>query len=256
MSPEPRAPGTLLLVPVPIDPEADMASALTAPGLARIRALRHFVAENARTARRFLAAALDCPIQQVSFTELSEHTPEAGLDDLLAPLLAGHDCGLVSEAGCPGIADPGAALVSRAHARGLRVEPLAGASAIVLAIMASGLAGQAFRFVGYLPQDAGARAERLRALEADSVRRRESVWCIETPYRNRALWTALLETLGPGTRLAVSVGLCGPDALSLTATVAEWRGLPAPDLERRPAVFGLQAAGVSEPVRRPARRRT
>lgn len=255
MSPEPQATGTLVLVPVPIDPAAGMATILGAEALARIRPLRHFIAENARTARRFLAPVLDVPIQQVTFAELNEHTPESALAGLLEPLRAGHDCGLVSEAGCPGVADPGANLVARAHAQGISVLPLPGPSAILLAIMASGLDGQAFRFVGYLPQDAAARASRLRILEADSAQRRESAWFIETPYRNGALWSTLLETLQPDTRVSVSAGLGTATAASLTRSVAQWRHHPSPDLERRPAVFGLQATPLSAPAR-PRPRRT
>lgn len=242
---ESATPGTLILVPVPIDPGAGMAAALTANGLERIRGLRHFVAENPRTARRFLSQALQAPIQQVTFTELNQHTPESDLDRLLAPLFEGFDCGLVSEAGCPAVADPGAALVARAHARGVRVEPLVGASALLLALMASGLSGQAFRFVGYLPREAAARTASLRTLESESARRQESVWFIETPYRNLALWSALMETLDPRTRLALSAGLGSASSLSLTASVADWRRKPAPEMDRRPAVFGLQAPPLS-----------
>jgi len=245
MCPEDAGHGSLVLAPVPIDPGATMATALTAVGLQRIRGLRHFVAENPRTARRFLAPVLEAPIQQVAFAELSQHTPESQLDQLLAPLLEGVDCGLVSEAGCPAVADPGAALVARAHARGLRVEPLVGASALLLAVMASGLNGQAFRFVGYLPRDAAARISSLRALETESARRQESVWFIETPYRNLALWPALLDTLAPQTRIALSAGLGTPAALSLTASVDHWRRMPTPAIDRLPAVFGVQAPPLS-----------
>jgi 16S rRNA (cytidine1402-2'-O)-methyltransferase len=255
MSPDSGAPGTLVLVPVPIDPEARMDSVLGADALARIRGLRHFIAENPRTARRFLAPVLATPIQEVSFAELSEHTPESALDALLAPLLAGNDCGLVSEAGCPAVADPGANLVARAHGRTIPVQPLPGPSAILLALMASGLEGQGFRFVGYLPRDPAGRSALLRALEADSARRRESVWFIETPYRNRALWKALLECLDPATRLSVSAGLGTAGGTSATTSVAQWQRGDPPDLERRPAVFGLQAPPLSASAR-PRPRRT
>ncbi len=255
MCPEAPQRGTLVLVPVPIDPEAGMASVLGMDALARIRRLRHFIAENARTARRFLGPVLEAPIREVSFAELSEHTPESSLAGLLEPLLAGHDCGLVSEAGCPAVADPGASLVARAHGLGIPVVPLPGPSAILLALMASGLDGQSFRFAGYLPQDAAGRAARLSALEADSARRRESVWFIETPYRNRALWSTLMECLHEDTLLAVSVGLGADGATSLTFSVAQWRCREAPHLERRPAVFGLQAARISAGAR-PRPRRT
>lgn len=245
MCPEGAEPGSLILVPVPIDPGAGMDAALTVGGMGRIRGLRHFIAENPRTARRFLALALETPVQQVTFSELTRDTPESHLDQLLAPLLAGFDCGLVSEAGCPAVADPGAALVARAHILGLRVEPLVGASALLLALMASGLNGQAFRFVGYLPRDAAARVASVRAFEAESARRQESVWFIETPYRNLALWSALLETLAPGTHLALSAGLGSPSALSLTASVEDWQRKPVPRIDRVPAVFGVQALPLS-----------
>lgn len=252
MCPEP---GTLVLVPVPIDPQAGMASALAPDALSRVRALRHFVAENPRTARRFLSGVLDSPVQVVQFAELSEHTPAHHLENLLAPLLQGHDCGLVSEAGCPAVADPGAALVALAHARGIPVLPLPGPSAILMAIMASGLEGQAFRFAGYLPSDPDGRARRACELERDSARLGEAAWFIETPYRNHALWQTLLMVLRPDTLLSVSAGLGTPATFSLTRAVALWRNQPAPVLDRRPAVFGLQAARISEPARRPSSQR-
>lgn len=255
MCPDPTGPGTLVLVPVPIDPQASMASSLASAALARVRGLRHFVAENPRTARRFLAGVLDAPVQAVEFAELNEHTPQGSLEPLLTPLLAGHDVGLVSEAGCPAVADPGATLVALAHARGIPVSPLPGPSAILLAIMASGLDGQAFRFAGYLPADPAGRARRACELERDSARLGEAAWFIETPYRNAALWQTLLEVLQPGTRLSVSAGLGTPETLSRTCPVGAWRSEPAPRLDRRPAVFGLQAARISEPVRRPSRPR-
>jgi 16S rRNA (cytidine1402-2'-O)-methyltransferase len=152
-------------------------------------------------------------------------------------MFAGHDLGLLSEAGLPAVADPGAALVQAAHAAGLRVMPLAGASSLLLALAASGLNGQSFAFVGYLPQEPGPRTARLRELEALSRRLQQTQIAIETPYRNAALMTALLAALQPGTRLSVSSGLTGPAAWTHTATVADWRRRETGLSDREPAVF-------------------
>ena len=216
--------------------------------------LTHWVVENARSARAFLKrvdalSPLAQPLQALSIRELPRprkgsgaEVPDAEWDALLEPARQGQDLGLLSEAGLPAVADPGAALVARAHRSGLDVVPLSGPSAIVLALAASGLNGQSFAFVGYLPQDAQARTARLRELEAQSRRWRQTQLCIETPYRNAALFDAMLAALAPETRLSVSCGLTLQGGFTRTATVAQWRhaGLAWP--QRLPAVFALLAA--------------
>jgi 16S rRNA (cytidine1402-2'-O)-methyltransferase len=256
MSAASTRPGHLLLVPNTLDLGADevpLSEVLPAAVLQRAAALTHWAAEDARSARAFLKRvqalhALTLPLQQITIAELprprkgsGETVPAATWHALLAPALAGHDLGLLSEAGLPAVADPGAHLVAAAHAAGVPVQPLAGASSLLLALAASGLEGQHFAFVGYLPQDAAARATRLRALEATSRRDGQTQLFIETPYRNQALLDAALAVLAPTTRLSVSVGLTLPAGFTRSDSVAGWRAraevLPA----RMPAVFALQA---------------
>lgn len=242
--------GTLFLVPMPLGP-GDLRQCLPQDALTTVARLTHFIAEDARTARRVLSRLpLDTPIRDIEFGELNEHTPAGDLEGLLAPLLAGIDVGLVSEAGCPVIADPGAAVVARAHERGIRVVPLIGPSAPLLALMGSGLSGQAFRFHGYLPVDAVARRQRLVAIEQDAARNHCTHLFIETPYRNDQMFAAILECCQPATRLAVCVDLTLPTESIVTRTVAAWRNTPKPDLDRRPAVFVIAAAPATGSGRR------
>lgn len=255
--------GRLYLVPNALDfglpathSQAELDDVLPA-GVIRIAArLGHWVCENAKTTRALLKRVdtivpLIAPLQSLSISELprsgkggsarSAPTREVW-DQLLAPALAGYDIGLLSEAGLPAVADPGAGLVQAAHDRGIEVVALAGASSLLLALAASGLQGQRFAFVGYLPVDAAARAQRLRELEARSRRDGETQLMIETPYRNQTLLAALLAALQPATRLAVACGLTLPAGVNRSTTVAEWRkrGWTLPtDV---PAVFSMLAS--------------
>lgn len=248
--------GTLILVPNTLDlglPPAPLDTVLPAAVLRQAAALAHWAAEDAKTARAFLkrvdaVVPLARPLQQIHITELPrarkgsrEAVPAAAWQTLLAPALAGEDLGLISEAGLPAIADPGAALVQAAHAAGLPVRPLVGPNALLLALAASGLEGQSFAFVGYPPQEPAARIARLRELESLSRRLGQTQLMIETPYRNEALLKALLDTLAPTTRLAVGAGLTTDAAFMRSAPVAEWRQTPAALPERVPAVFALLA---------------
>ncbi len=236
------ASGTLYLIPCTLgDTPAEQVLPQHVIGIAR--RLRHFVVEHPKTARQFLAALKpEQPIQSLHFATLNEHTASGDLAGLLAPLLAGEDIGLLSEAGCPGIADPGADLVSLAHRNGIRVVPLVGPSSILLALMASGLNGQCFAFHGYLPVGEAERNRAIAALEAESARRKQTQLFIETPYRNEKLFGALLAHCRPQTRLCVATDLTLPGESVRTRTVAEWRSLPAPQLNRRPSLFLLLAA--------------
>ena len=209
---------------------------LPAPTIETVRALRDVAVEDAKSARAFLAAlGMSCPMR-----ELRIETLDADPAALLAPLRAGRSLGVLSEAGCPGVADPGQALVAAAHAAGFRVVPLVGPSSILLALMASGLEGQRFAFRGYLPRDARERATRIGALEQVSREARETQIFIETPYRNDALLAALLEACAPGTRLCVAVDLTLPEESITTRSVLQWREA-ARVIGRRPAVFLLLA---------------
>ena len=189
--------------------------------------------ENAKSARAFLAE-LGMPVRELNIMEL-----EKGVD-ASAPLRAGRSLGLLSEAGCPAIADPGARLVEAAHAEGFRVVPLIGPSSITLALMASGLEGQRFAFCGYLPREAPERARRIRELENRSLKEDETEIFIETPYRNEALLQTLLETCKPATRLCVAADLTLGSETIVSRSVGDWKRKPAP-IGRRPAVFLLQA---------------
>ena len=233
--------GTLYLIPVPLGAIAP-AACLTADVLKRIRPLQHFVVEQAKTARAFLkAAGTDTPLQELHLEELNEHTRPEALDALLAPLRAGHDIGLLSEAGCPAVADPGANLVALAQQENIRVVPFIGPSSLLLALMASGLNGQRFAFQGYLPAKEIERTKALRELEAESRKRQQTQLFIETPYRNRQLFDALLQTCQPGTRLTVATDLTLPGEFVLTRTIQAWKKQTPPDIERRPTVFLLLA---------------
>ncbi len=249
--------GRLVLVPNTLDLGAEaqpLEDVLPAAVLRHAAAITHWAVEDARSARAFLKRVhervpLAQPLQMQDIRELprprkgsGEAVPQADWQALLAPTATGADVGLLSEAGLPAVADPGAALVAAAHAIGVPVLPLAGPSSLLLALAASGLNGQSFAFVGYLPQDAAARVARIRELEALSRRLGQTQLLIETPYRNAALLASLLATLAPGTKLAVSCGLTLPGGWTRSAPVANWREQPAAMPDRVPAVFALLAA--------------
>ena len=246
--------GSLILVPNTLDlgaPEAPPIEAVLAAGVLHQAAqLCHWVAEDAKTTRAFLKRVasqtpLARPLQEIDIRELPR-PPKGGhpapspaaLDTLLAPALAGHDIGLISEAGLPAVADPGAALVACAHRLEINVCPLAGPSSLLLALAASGLNGQSFAFVGYLPTEAAERKARVQALQQRSQRERQTQIAIETPYRNAALMAGLLEALSADTQLSVACGLTLPGGWCLTRSVAQWRATPARlDNKHLPAVF-------------------
>jgi 16S rRNA (cytidine1402-2'-O)-methyltransferase len=229
---------TLYAIPTPLG-GTPVGVVLPESALQQVRALRDFVAENPKTARAFLSAAGAKP-RDASIAELSEHTAPGEVPGLLQPLREGRDLGLVSEAGCPAIADPGAALVEAAHREGFRVVPLVGPSSITLALMASGLEGQRFAFCGYLPREARERAARIKELEQRSRKERETEIFIETPYRNDALLAALLGTCAPQTRLCIAADLTLATGSVKMRSVAEWRNARE-SIGRRPAVFLLLA---------------
>jgi 16S rRNA (cytidine1402-2'-O)-methyltransferase len=249
--------GTLWLVPNALDLGAepgDLRDVLPDGVLRRAAGLAHWAAEDARTTRAFLKRVAEIhplaqPLQATSIVELPRPrkgapagAPEADTwRTLLRPAVDGHDMGLISEAGLPAIADPGARLVAAAHEAGIAVRPLSGPSSLLLALAASGLDGQSFAFVGYVPQEPAARSARLRELEALSRRLRQTQLMIETPYRNAALLAALLEALAPSTRLSVSWGLTLAGGGTRSDTVARWRQRPAALPDRCPAVFAIAA---------------
>lgn len=256
MSAHSEARGTLYLVPTPLDFGVTQAAPaapsewLPAETLDTARRLTHWITENAKSTRAFLKrvealATLAAPVQAHQIVELpraahkkGDHAPQAGSDaqarELLAPALLGHDMGLVSEAGMPAIADPGSSIVRAAHAIGLRVVPLTGPISLMLALAASGLNGQSFAFVGYVPQEATERTKRLRELEAQALKTGQTQILIETPYRNAALLQALLQALHPHTRLAVCAALTLPRQVCRSALVQEWKRSPKAVAENLP----------------------
>lgn len=243
--------GRLILVPTTLadlkaagGPEtapADMIAASLPQGcLAVVAGLSCFAAENAKTARSFLKqVGTALPLQQIEVFEIGHAPDEKLLKPLVDKLLGGMDVGVLAEAGCPGVADPGAALVRQAHRHGIAVLPLVGPSSLLLALMASGLEGQRFAFSGYAPVKSPAREAHLRKLEVRSARERETQILIETPYRNAALLQALCATLRPDTLLCVAADLTLPGQWITTKPVEGWRKAhaAAEQLARRPAVF-------------------
>ncbi|NIE64906.1 SAM-dependent methyltransferase [Burkholderia sp. Ax-1719] len=236
--------GTLYLIPNTLGDgdEAALAYALPAPVRERAGTLASYIGENAKTTRAFLKrVGTTRPIQEIEIHELNVNTPAGEIDKLLKPLLAGIDTGLVSEAGVPAVADPGALLVRRAHERGIKVVPLVGPSSILLALMASGLNGQSFAFHGYLPVDANERIKKLRELEQTSRKAKQTQIFIETPYRNKAMLDTLLSTCAPSTLICVAADLTLPTETILSRAVSDWKKKPTPDLHKRPAIFLLLA---------------
>lgn len=231
--------GTLFLIPTPL--ANDTVIATTTPTLRDILArLEVFIVEKPKTARRFLSHfRLARPLGEMQWLVLDKLTPVSAIDMLLAPLLAGKDAGLLSEAGCPAVADPGALLVRAAHADGIKVVPMIGPSSILLALMASGLNGQRFRFHGYLPVRIDERRTRLRTLEKESAKHDETQIFIETPYRNLQLLADLAAVCAASTRLCIATDLTAASEQIEVATVAEWRRREPPRIHRRPSIFLL-----------------
>lgn len=231
--------GTLYLIPCPISDETAPWEVLPASNRAVMDSLDYFIVENTRTARRFLSkAGVARPIETLEFRELNEHTLAGReVEALVEPLLAGRSAGVISEAGVPGVADPGAAVVEACHRRGIRVVPLVGPSSIILAMMASGLNGQSFAFNGYLPVKPPERARAIRSFERRAVGEGQSQLFIEAPYRNAKLLEQLVQTLAPTTRLTVAADLTAPGQRIETRTVAQWRERPLPEINRHPAIF-------------------
>lgn len=230
--------GVLYLIPVPLGPVAPE-SCLPSDTLTVARRLEHFITERAKTARAHLKLmAHPKPLQELSITELNEHTKAAEITALLAPLKAGQDVGLMSEAGCPAIADPGADLVKAAHREGIAVVPLVGPSSILLALMASGLGGQRFSFHGYLPAKEPERTQKIRDLEKTARRENSTQLFIETPYRSAAMLEALASSLGPDTLISVGADLSLPGQFIQTQSAKAWK-TKAGLVKDRLVVFGI-----------------
>ena len=234
-----NVPGRLYLIPSLLGVVAPE-SVLPRRTIEIARGLSHFVVETPKTARRFLKTlSPERALQSLDLAELNEHTPATRVDALLAPMLAGIDVGLISDAGCPGIADPGAALVAAAHEVDITVVPLVGPSAVLLALMASGMNGQAFAFHGYLPAKPSLRNPALHALDRAVAQTGATQLFIETPYRNDALIESVLSVCTPNLRFCVAVDLTAETERVDCRTIAAWRSRPRASLARRPAIFLL-----------------
>jgi 16S rRNA (cytidine1402-2'-O)-methyltransferase len=233
--------GRVFLLPAWLAEDAAPRDVVPAPVLERIRTLSDFVVEDAKSARRYLAACgHPAPMREIAMAELNEHTPSGEVAALLEPAIQGRDLGVLSEAGAPAVADPGALLVAAAHALGIQVVPLVGPSSLLLALMASGLEGQRFRFVGYLPADSAARRAAIAELERQSSRLAETQIFIETPYRNDALLGDLLQACKGSTRLAVAAELTSPREWIRMERIEGWKKRSEP-IGKRPAIFLLLA---------------
>jgi 16S rRNA (cytidine1402-2'-O)-methyltransferase len=228
----------LYLIPVPITEEGGF-EYIPHYNLEIIKNLTHFIAEDAKTARRNLKGFGYPEIQRAEITLLNEHTKGTDINSLLQPLLQGKDMGLMSDAGCPGIADPGQDVVKLAHQKEIEIVPLVGPSSIVMSIMASGFNGQNFAFNGYLPIDKSQKIKRLRELEQLARKQQQAQFFIETPYRNEQFFDILLEALSGETLLFLGKDITSPSQVLLSKRVSEWRTSMRPFLHRHPVVFGI-----------------
>jgi len=229
--------GILYLIPVTLGDD-NISNVLPADVISIAQQLDSFVVESEKSARHFLSAIKTLlPVRQLSLNLLNEHTEDKDVAALLAPLLAGKNIGLMSDAGCPGVADPGAKLVALAHQKGIRVVPFVGPSSILLSLMASGLNGQQFAFLGYLPVDKTQRNQKLKEIEKRSLSHKETQLFIETPYRNQHMLEAILSNCQPNTRLCVACDISLATEMIVTKTISAWKNTTLPDLHKRPTIF-------------------
>jgi 16S rRNA (cytidine1402-2'-O)-methyltransferase len=230
--------GTLYLIPALLS-EGNVDSVLPEGTLGIIRKLESFIVEEIRTARRFLIkSGVQTPIDNLTFQVFNEHSNDQELQEYLSAALEGQDIGLLSEAGVPCVADPGALIVKTAHELGIRVVPLTGPSSILLALMASGFNGQSFAFVGYLPADKLMRARKIKELEKSILEKDQTQIFIETPYRNLHLFETLVGTCRPDTMLCIATDISGSTEMIKTLSVSNWRKIK-PDIHKKPAIFLL-----------------
>lgn len=231
--------GVLYMIPCPISDSTGVYDVVPEANRCIMDALDYFIVENVRSARRFLSKArVSRRIEELEFVELNEHTVAgAAIQAMIKPIEEGRSAGVISEAGVPGVADPGALVVEACHRRGIRVVPLVGPSSILLAMMASGLNGQSFAFVGYLPVKPPERAKAIRSLERRAHTEQQSQIFIEAPYRNVKLAEQILEVCAPESRLTIACDITSPDEIILTKTIVEWRKRGLPDIAKRPTIF-------------------
>lgn len=233
------AKGVLYMIPCPISDSTAVEDVLPQGNMRVIDSLDYYIVENVRSARRFLSKAkVARRIDDLEFVELNEHTVAGrAIEHMVEPIVKGRSAGVISEAGVPGVADPGALVVEACHRKGIRVVPLVGPSSILLALMASGLNGQSFAFYGYLPIKPQERAKALKALERRAQVEHQSQLFIEAPYRNVKLAEQILAVCGGESRLTIACDITSPDESILTLSVAEWRRRGLPDIAKRPTIF-------------------
>ena len=230
--------GTLYLIPVPLA-ENVSAKSFTPYLSDTINHITEYIVENSKTARRFLKeAGLQIPQSDLVIHDYGKHNRDGNLNEFFSGLLAGKDVGLMSEAGCPGIADPGAEIVAFAHQKGIKVVPLVGPSSILLALMASGFNGQSFTFHGYLPIDKVQRSQKIKELENLSEKNKQTQLFIETPFRNNPILEEILKTCNPNTRLCIACNLTAEDEMVQTKSITDWKK-QMPDLHKKPVIFLL-----------------
>lgn len=231
-------PGSLYLIPVPLAENAS-AKSFTPYLVETINHINEYIVENSKTARRFLKeAGLQTPQSELIIHDYGKHSRDGNINEFFTGLLAGKDVGLMSEAGCPGVADPGAEIVALAHEKGIKVLPLVGPSSILLALMASGFSGQSFTFHGYLPIDKLQRANKIKELEALAERHSQTQIFIETPFRNNPILEEILRSCKSETRLCIACDLTSEDEFVQTKSIREWK-MKVPELHKRPAIFLL-----------------
>jgi len=233
--------GNLYLIPVPID-QNNRESVLLEKHRKIVEHLDYFIVENEKTARFYLGALnLHKPINQLHFEVLTQTSPPEDITHYLTPLLEGFDVGLLSESGCPGVADPGSKMVALAHQKDIKVIPMTGPSSIILALMASGLNGQQFKFHGYLPSEKEDRIKKIILIENESSKYHETQIFIETPYRNQHIFNDLIDKLQDKTKLCIALDMTSENEFILTKSVKDWKKLTTLDLKNKPCVFLLQA---------------
>ena len=227
----------LYLIPVTLG-ETPIEQVLPSYNHEVIMGIRHFIVEEIRSARRFLRKTdREFPIDDCTFYEMGKHADEKQFSTYLQPLREGKPVGVISEAGCPAVADPGADIVRIAQREGLRVVPLVGPNSMIMAVMSSGLGGQSFAFNGYLPVEPSDRAKRLKALESRAWTEGQTQLFIETPFRNQKMFQSLLSTLRPQTRLCIAAGITTADEYIRTLRISEWKKEVLPDLSKVPTIF-------------------
>lgn len=229
--------GSIYLIPNFLG-ESSTEKSFPVENVAIIRRIKHFIVEDIRTVRRFLKKVdKSINIDELTFFVLDKHTRPEDIPSFLKPAEAGNDMGIISEAGCPGVADPGADVVAIAHNKGLKVVPLVGPSSILMAMMASGMNGQNFAFTGYLPVDKSSNIKAIKHLEDRAIREKQTQIFIETPFRNTKMLDDLLFALRPSTRLCIACNVTCDDEYIVTKSVAQWRNAKLPDINKKPTIF-------------------